>query len=66
MQSEVETIDIIDEFDVNPCVLTTCQVNDYVLRLYPQKLAEETLTNSDHGGAVYIKSHRCYDTGTRT
>jgi hypothetical protein len=35
IQSEVETIDTIDEIDVNPYVLTTYQVNDYVLRRYP-------------------------------
>ena len=35
IQSEVETIDTIDEIDINPYVLTTYQVNDYVLRRYP-------------------------------
>jgi hypothetical protein len=35
IQSEVETIDTIDEIDVKPYVLTTYQVNDYVLRRYP-------------------------------
>jgi hypothetical protein len=31
----VEIIDTIDEIDTNPNVLTTYQVNDYVLRRYP-------------------------------
>ena len=35
IQSEVETIDTIDEIDINPYVLTTYQVHDYVLRRYP-------------------------------
>jgi len=35
LQSDVEIIDTIDEIDINPCVLTTYQVNDYVLQRYP-------------------------------
>ena len=35
LQSEVETIDTIDEIDVNPFVLLTYQVNDNDLRWYP-------------------------------
>ena len=35
LQSDVEIIDTIDEIDTNPYVLTTYQVNDYVLRRYP-------------------------------
>ena len=35
IQSEVETIDAVDESDINPFVLTTYQINDYVLRRYP-------------------------------
>ena len=31
IQSDVETIDTIDEIDMSPFVLTTYQVNDYVL-----------------------------------
>ena len=31
----METIDTIDEVDINPFVLTTYQINDYVLRRYP-------------------------------
>ena len=34
IQSDVETIDMIDEIDVKPYVLTTYQVNVYVLRRY--------------------------------
>jgi len=67
IQSKVKTIYTIDEIDVNPCVISTYQVNDYVLRWYQkQRLAEETRTNTDHGGAVHAKSHRCYNTATRT
>ena len=36
IQSDVEIIDTIDEIDTNPYVLTTYQVNDYVLRRSPQ------------------------------
>ena len=39
IQSDVETIDTIDEINIKPYrtwyVLTTYQVNDYVLRRYP-------------------------------
>ena len=35
IQSDVEIMDTIDEIDTNPYVLTTYQVNDYVLRRYP-------------------------------
>ena len=35
LQSDVEIIDTIDEIDVNLYVLTTYQVNDYVLRRHP-------------------------------
>ena len=35
IQSDVETIDTIDEIDRSPFVLTTYQVNDDVLRRYP-------------------------------
>ena len=31
----METIDTMDEIDVNPYVVTTYQANDYVLRRYP-------------------------------
>ena len=44
IQSDVEVIDTIDEIDVNPYVLTTYQVNDYVLRRYPpSKIGGENL-----------------------
>jgi hypothetical protein len=35
IQSEPEIIDTIDEIDTSPYVLTTYDVNDYVLRRYP-------------------------------
>ena len=35
IHSDVETINTIDEIDISPFVLTTYQVNDYVLRRYP-------------------------------
>jgi hypothetical protein len=35
LQPDVETIDTIEEIDTNPFILTTYQVNDYVLRRYP-------------------------------
>jgi hypothetical protein len=35
VQSDIETIDTIDEIDTSPYILTTYQVNDYVLRRYP-------------------------------
>ena len=42
IQSDVEVVDTIDEIDVNPYVLMTYQVNDYVLRRYtPSKIGEE-------------------------
>ena len=67
IQSELETIDTIDEIDVNPYVLTTYQINDYNLRWYhPQRLVEETRTSTDLGGAVHTKSHRYCNTETTT
>ena len=35
IQSEVETIATIDEIDINPYVLTTYHVDDYILQRYP-------------------------------
>jgi hypothetical protein len=35
IQYDVEIINTINEIDTNPYVLTTYQVNDYVLRRYP-------------------------------
>ena len=35
IQSDVETIDTVDEIYIDPFVLTTYQINDYVLRRYP-------------------------------
>jgi hypothetical protein len=35
IQSKGETIDTIDEIDINSYILTTYQFNDYVLRRYP-------------------------------
>jgi len=54
IQSDVEVVDTIDEIDVDPYVLTTYQVNDYVLR--SRKLVGEIHTNTAHGGVAHIKS----------
>jgi hypothetical protein len=35
LQDQQEVIDTIDEIDTNPYVVTTYEVNDYVLRRYP-------------------------------
>ena len=57
IQSEVETINTVDEIDVNPFVLTTLIRSDnYVSRRYPlQKLRGETRAKCvDYGGPCQV------------
>ena len=62
IQSGAEIIDTIDEINVNMYVLTTYQVNDYVLwRLLRLKLVGEIRTNTAHGGVVHTKSLKYYN-----
>ena len=51
IQSDLEIKNTIDEIDVNLYVLTTYQVNDYVLREYPPSV-EEARKTTDHGGTI--------------
>jgi hypothetical protein len=58
VQSDIETIDTIDEIDTSPYVLTTYQVNDYVLRRYPPSKiggGGVTRTSTVPGGVGRIK-----------
>ena len=59
IQSDVVVVVTIDEIDVDPYVLTTYQVNDYVLR--SRKLVGEIHTNTAHGGVAHIKSLTYYN-----
>ena len=52
----MKTIDTVDEIDVTPSVVTTYQINAYVLWRYPSaKLEGATRTKTAHGGVVQTK-----------
>ena len=54
MQSDVETIDTIDEIGMSPFVLTTYQIFDYVLRRYPPtKIGGATRINGSWWSGPY-------------
>ena len=63
---ETDTIwgedDTIYEIDINSHVLTTYQINDYVLPRYPlTKIGKDNPHKTAHGGVVQIKARRCYN-----